>query len=144
MLMHKASTMIDSVRRLLAMEAEPLFLPYTSSKRNIQEPINYPDIISGVIDCVANTALLTLHKILHLLCKARLQSGSLAEQDRQEQIETSQLPNNQEAIERWRQRAITAFKFVQAESTLAAKPLDFGLRQVQSWGSSHSISIAVR
>jgi hypothetical protein len=140
-LMHKASTMFDSVSRLLTMEAEPLFLPYASSKRNMQESITYPDIISGVIDCVANTALLTLHKIMHLLCKTRLQSGSL---DRQEQIEASQPLNDPEAIERYRQRAITAFNFVQAESALAAKPLDFGLRRVQSWGSSCSISIAVR
>ena len=141
LLMHKASTMFDDVKKWLTVEAEPLFLSYASSQQVIQEHINYPDIISGVLDCVANTALLTIDKILRFLCHARLRSSSLAGRSRQQQLETSQLLNDPEIIEKWRQRAITAFKFVQGKSKLAAKPLDFGLRQVQSSGSSCSIDI---
>jgi len=133
--------MFDDVKKWLTVEAEPLFLSYASSQQVIQEHINYPDIISGVLDCVANTALLTIDKILRFLCHARLRSSSLAGRSRQQQLETSQLLNDPEIIEKWRQRAITAFKFVQGKSKLAAKPLDFGLRQVQSSGSSCSIDI---
>jgi hypothetical protein len=127
------------VKRWLSIEAEPLFLSYAPSQQVIQENINYPDILCGVLDCVVNTALLTIDKILRSLCHARLRSSSLAGQSRQQPLESSQLLDDPEIVERWQQRAITAFRFVQRESTLAAKPLDFGLRQIQSSDSSCSI-----
>jgi hypothetical protein len=144
LLMHKVSMMLEDVKKWLTVEAEPLFLSYASSQQVIKEHINYPDIISGILDCVANTALLTMDKILRFLCHARLRSSSLAGQIRQQQLETSHLLDNPENIERWRQRAITAFNFVQGESELAAKPLEFGLRQIQSRGPSCSIDILAR
>lgn len=141
MLMHKASTIFDNVKKWLTVEAEPLFLSNASSQQVVQEHINYPDLLSGVLDCVANTTLLTIDKILRSLCDARLRSSSLAGQSRQQRLGTNQDLDDPEIIERWSQRAITAFKFVQGESTLAAKPLDFGLRQIQSGGSSCSINM---
>ena len=132
LLMHNASTMSDDVKELLTLGAEPLFLPYASSHQVGHEYINYPDIIAGVLDCVANTALLTIDKILRLLWHARLRLSSLAGQSAQQGREISQLLDTSEVIQRRRQRANTAFEFVRGESTLAAKPLAFGVRQVQS------------
>jgi hypothetical protein len=141
MLMDKASTMLNDVKRWLIVEAEPLFLSYVSSQEVIQEHINYPDIIAGVLDCVANTAVLTIDKILRSLCHARLQSSSPLGRRGRQHLEISQLLDDPKIIERRRQRAIAAFKFVQGECQLAAKPLEFGLRQIQSSDSSGSIDI---
>jgi hypothetical protein len=131
LLMHKASTMFDDVQKWLTAEAQPLFLSSTSSHQVIQEHIDYPDIISGVLDCVANTALLTIDKIMRFLYHARLRSSSLAGQSWQQRLETSRLLHDPEIIDRWRQRAISAFEFVQERSKLAAKPLEFGVQQIQ-------------
>ena len=125
MLMHHASTILDDVKVWLTIEAEPLVLSNASSQQGTRERIHYPEILSEVLDSVANTALLTIEKIL--CCHARQRSSSLAKRSGQQH---SLLLNDQEIIEQWRQRATAAFKFVQGESTRAAKPLDFGLRQL--------------
>jgi len=130
--MHKAYTIFNDVKKWLAVEAEPLFLSSTSSQQVIQEHINYPDVMAGVLDCVANTALLTIDRIWRLLCHARLGSSSLAGQSERQYPETSQLLDDPEIVKQRRQRTIAAFKFVQGESELAAKPLGFGLQQIQS------------
>jgi hypothetical protein len=131
-LIQKASTMLTDVNKLLKVEAEPLFVSYTSSLQLIQGQINYPDVISGVLDCVANTALLTIDKILRFVHHSRLRSSSLAGRRRPQRLEIGQLLDDPATIEQWRRRATTAFKFVHGESRLAAKPLDLGLRQIQS------------
>ena len=135
-LLRKASKISNDVKTWITAEAEPLFL---SSASSLQGPIQYPDIMSGILDCVANTALLTMNNIVRLLCHARLQLSGLPGQSRQHRLEISQLLDNQETIEQRRERAMTAFEFVWGESEIAAKPLDFGLRQVQSNGFTGSI-----
>ena len=136
-LMHKASTMSDDVKKWMTGEAEPLLLSNASSQQVIQGHIEYPDIISGVLDCVANMALLTLAKILRSLYHARLRWSTLPEQIK---LESNALLDNPETIEQRRQRAITAFDFVRGNSYLAAKPLEFGLRQVDSSGFNFSVN----
>jgi hypothetical protein len=131
--------MLDDVKKCLTVDAEPLFLSYTSSPQQVvQEQISYPDILSGVLDCVANTTLLSINKILRFLYYAKRRSSSLAGRSSQQGPENSQLLDDPEIIERRVQRAITAFKFVQGESKLAAKPLDFGLRHIQTDASNYS------
>ena len=105
------------------------------------EGMEYPDIIAGVLDCVAHTALITMSKIFRFLYCVRTRSSSLAGQSGQFPLETCQLPENQETIEQYRQRAMKAFEFVQGKSAIAAKPLDFGLRQVLSSGFSGSVDV---
>lgn len=139
--MHKAYKMSDHVKKWITVEAEPLFLSNASSQRVIQGHIEYPNIISGVLDCVANTALLTLGDMLRFLCHVRLRSSILPGRSGQPRLESSQLLDNQETIEQRRQRAMRAFNFVQGESDIAAKPLDFGLRQVRLSRFSGSIDI---
>ncbi len=131
--------MSDDVKTWITVEAEPLFTSNASSQPFKQGHIEYPDIISGVLDCVANTALLTIDNILRFLYHAKLRSSSLPGRSRQDRLETSQLLDSQETIEKRRQRAMTAFKFVRGQSELAAKPLDFGLRQIDSSGFGSSI-----
>ena len=115
----------------------PLDLPNSASGRKEcailpNEEIEYPDIIAGVLDCVAHTALITMSKIFRFLYYVRLRSSSLAGKSGQFPLETCQLPENQATIEQYRQRAMKAFEFVQGKSAIAAKPLDFGLRQILS------------
>ena len=138
-LLRKASKISDDVKNWITAEAEPLFLSSVSSQPVNQRRIDYPDVISGVLDCVANTALLTIDNILRFLCHAKLLSSRFPDGSRQHHLEFSQLLDNQETIKQRHQRAMTAFEFVQGESELAAKPLDFGLRQIQSNGFSGPI-----
>ncbi|OBT66053.1 hypothetical protein VE03_03188 [Pseudogymnoascus sp. 23342-1-I1] len=130
-LMQKALILLGQVKRYHALEAEPLLLSYASPQKVVQERIEYPDVISGVLDCVANTALLTIDNILRSLCDLRLRSFGLDEKSRELQLKTSQLLDDPEIVEQWRQRAIVAFNFVHGESVIAAKPLAFGLRHAQ-------------
>jgi hypothetical protein len=132
LLIHKASTIHNDVKKWIAAEADPLFLSYASSNQATQGHMMYPDIIAGVLDCVAHTALATIDKILRSLWETRLPSSIMDGHERP-------LLDDPETIERWHQRATTAFKFVQNESVLAAKPLDFGLRQIQPRESSCAI-----
>ena len=103
--------------------------------------MEYPDIISGVLDCVANVTLISLGKILRFLCNARPQWSILSEQTKQYQLECSELLDDAEAIEQRRQRVTTAFAFVQRKSYLSAKPLEFGLRSAHSSGFSGSMDL---
>ena len=141
LLIQKASKISNDVKKWITAEAEPLFLSSSSSHRVIRGHIEYPDLISGVLDCVANTALLTISNILCFLCHARRRSSSLPGKHASHQLEFSQLLDNQETIEQWRQRAVTAFNFVQGQSEFAAKPLAFGLQQIHSSGLSASIEV---
>lgn len=137
--MHKAIKISDDLKEWITAEAEPLFLSNASSQRVIPGQIEYPDLISGVLDCVANTALLTIGNVLRLLCHARLRSSSLPGLSTPHWLEISKLLDDQETIKQRRQRAMRAFSFVQGQSELAAKPLDFGLRQVDSGAFGDSI-----
>lgn len=131
-LIDRALALLHDLKRWLAFEAEPLFLSRISSQQDFEEDVKYPDILSGVLDCVAHTTLLAIDKILRSLCRGGLQSNLLLERSRQQQLKPTELLNNAETIEIWRQRATKAFDFVHTESTLAAKPLEFGLLQIQS------------
>ena len=131
--------MSDDVKNWITTEAEPLFLSNASSQRAIQGHVEYPDIISGVLDCVANTALLTIGNMLRFLCHAKLPLSNLPGGSGQHRLDLGQFLDNQQTVEQRRQRAMTAFTFVQGQSELAAKLLGFGLRQVLSSGFSGSI-----
>lgn len=166
LLMHKVSRVSDDLKNWITVEAEPLMSPSgngriplwgSTSHRPLgrlpggpgrkgceilpHEGIEYPDIIAGVLDCVAHTALITMSKIFRFLYYVRLRSSSQAGQSGQFPLETCQLPENQETIEQYRQRAMKAFEYVQGKSAIAAKPLDFGLRQVLSSDFSGSVDV---
>lgn len=143
-LIHTASTMSDKVKKWIIAEAEPLFLPNASTQPILRRHMEYPDIISGVLDCVANMTLLTLGKILRFLCNARPQWSVLPEQIKQYQLECSELLDDAETIDQRRQRVTTAFDFVQRKSYLSAKPLEFGLRSAHSSGFSSSSDLLDR
>ena len=140
-LIHTASTMSRDVKSWITAEAEPLFLSHASSQRTNQGYLQYPEIISAVLDCVANSTLLTLGKILSFLCHSRLRWSTLPEQAEQYELECSELLDAAETMEQRRQRVITAFDFVQKKSYLAARPLEFGLRSVNSSGVIDSIDL---
>ena len=122
LLMLESYTKFQQVQNWLMIEAEPLFLMHGPFS---PEQIHYSDIISGALDCVANTALLTLSSILRSL------SGS-----RQIQPETEVYLEDPDIMENQGKRAMAALEFVRGESVIAAKPLEFGLQQVQANGLS--------
>jgi len=137
-LVHEASSIFDEIETWLTVEAEPFFFTHTSPQDVIRDHIKYPDIVLRVLDSVANTALLTINKILRLLHHTKLRLCCEQGQNWQLQMETSRHFEDPNIIELQRQRVRTAFNFVQGESILAAKPLEFGLRQVQYGGSGCS------
>ena len=142
LLIQKAISMLTNVTNWLHLKAEPYFISntliYCTPTMDYEEGyINYPDILIGVLDCVANTAILAIERLLRRLCLARLQScGSVMGASWPKERELPWLSDDPERMKQRYQRAISAFDFVRAESTLAAKPLEFGLRQVQSANSS--------
>ena len=98
--------------------------------------INYPDVLIGVLDCVANTAILAIERLLRRLCLARLQScGSVMGPSWPKERESPWLSDDPGHMKQRCRRAVSALNFVKAESTLAAKPLEFGLQQVRSGDS---------
>ena len=143
-LIHTAFTISNNVKRWITAEAEPLFLPNASTQPIIRRHMEYPDIISGVLDCVANMTLLTLGKILRFLCNARAHWSILPEQTKQYQLECSELLDDAETIEQRSQRVTAAFDFVQRKSYLSAILLEFGLRSAHSSGFSGSIDLLNR
>ena len=128
-LMYRASAIFGDVQQWLIGELEPQILSHGLSQHIIQDDIDYPDIIYGVLDCVANTALLTVDKMFRSLDYARRKLGNESRRSELEQLGNEQLFHSPEDIEQRRWRATTAFNFVRRESTLAAKPLEFGLQQ---------------
>ena len=136
--------MSANIKKWITAEAEPLFLSNASLQQIIQGHMEYPNMMSGVLDCVANMALVTLGKILRFLLHARLQWSTLPEQAMQYQLENSELLEYPETVEQRRQRAMTAFDFVKGKSYLAAKPLEFGLREAESSGFGGSIDLLDR
>jgi hypothetical protein len=134
LLIRKATAMLNDVKNWLIFEAEPLFLSYSSSPQGLQEHINYPDLLSGVSDCASNTALITIDRILRSLCNAKMVSSILMG----ENFEVSEQFDAPEIVEGWKRRAVSAFEFVKGKSVIAAKPLDFGIRQIQALGVNGS------
>ena len=143
LLIQRAIKMLASATNWLSFEeAEPHFTSniltdLSPTAECGEEHINYPDVLTGVLDCVANTAILAIERLLRRLCLARLRScGSAMGPSWPKQRGLPWLSDDPDHIQQRYQRAISAFDFVKAESTLAAKPLEFGLRQVQSSDSS--------
>ncbi|KAF4633282.1 hypothetical protein G7Y89_g4828 [Cudoniella acicularis] len=138
MFTQNAFTILRDFQKWLRVQAEPHFLrsPLPMSL-STQQNIEYPDIIFGVLDCVANTAIITIHKILRSVYHTRSQQGSSGQPAGQQWMEIGAMLEDPDTIERRCQRAVSAFHFVQAQSKLAAKPLGFGIQQIQS-GNSNS------
>lgn len=138
LLIQKAISMLTKVTNWLHLKAEPYLMSNTLTKFTPtmgyeEEHIDYPDVLIGVLDCVANTAILAIEQLLRRLCLARLKScGSVMESSWPKERGSPWLSDDPEHMKPRCRRAISALGFVKAESTLAAKPLEFGLQQVQS------------
>lgn len=116
------------VQHWLEFEAEPHFSTNRSLHVLSGEPITYPDILSAVLDCVAHKTLIVLDQALRMSIQVR----SRLDEDHMLQVlpPNALLLNESAMVEMWHQRTVTAFKYVQGESELAAKPLD-NMRRVE-------------
>ncbi|TVY19765.1 hypothetical protein LARI1_G002605 [Lachnellula arida] len=130
LLIEKAIIMLNGIKSWLTLEAEHLFLSSSSSSPGLQEYINYQDLLVGIVDCVANTALVTIDRILRSLYNAKMVSSVLMGESLGLGVEF----DGPEVVEGWRRRAVSAFEYVKGESVIAAKPLDFGVRQIEAFG----------
>ncbi|KAG4434284.1 hypothetical protein IFR05_010228 [Cadophora sp. M221] len=123
------------IQSWLELEAEP----FLTSSASIQEPdhIQYPDLIAGINDCVSHKALMTIERALRSLFQIRSRSPQFGARFIHEEFEVALRLGDAKAIELRRHRIVNAFNFVQRECQFAAKPLDFGLRHIQSTGSAN-------
>ena len=113
-LINRIITIFDGIQHLLVHEIEPLC--------NIKQDAAYPDLIAGVQHCVANTTLVSLYRMLSSLRKIEQTDGN----------ETQPFPYIEPpGVQIWRARAVTAYEYVREQSTSAAKPLLFGLQQIE-------------
>lgn len=85
--------------------------------------LDRPDLLYTILDCVANSVLARLDGML--LCLSSLLRGSLGDECL---VGTFALSG----VEARRQTARAAFDLVKSKSPVAAKPLEFGLRQIWS------------
>ena len=136
-LIHRTSTAYEKVQEWITIELEPLLRSHAPRYNARLDEVEYPDILAAVSDCVANAALLTLNKILHFLHQVRRTSPNPVALHDVQRLQTLHLSADPQIIEGWHQRAMSAFDFVQGESVLAAKPLEFGLQQFESGSSSY-------
>ena len=114
-LIQRAENLFEGIQTLIVVELGPLL--------NREADIVYPDLIAGVQDCVAHTALMSLNGMLRTFRKTRLNNN--------EDESVSGGNDDVGNIRAWRQRALRAYEYVREQSISAAKPLDFGLRQIQ-------------
>ena len=117
----------DDVKKWLTMEAEPLFQARASMQETFEKHIEYPDMMCGLLDTVANTVLLILDKTLRFLYQLRLQAAGENGRNARQWLDRRQFLSDSEDAER-RQRVMKAFDFVKGESEQAAKPLQLGLQ----------------
>ena len=144
LLIQRAISMLTNVTNWLHLKAEPYFMSNTltccTPAMDYEEAhINYPDVLIGVLDCVANTAILAIEQLLRRLCLARRQPCSnFMGPSWPKKRGLPWLSDDPEQTKPRCRRAIAALGFVKAQSTLAAKPLEFGLQQVRSADSGLS------
>ena len=123
----QASAMLDASIAWLAVEIDPCFPSSIATPESVEgEVYVYPDLIFGVVDCVANTAILTLHNVLYVL---RQRQGASGLDEGSERPTSRELLGDGSMIEHRRRRAMRAMEFVRTQSTLAAKPLELGLQR---------------
>jgi hypothetical protein len=83
--------------------------------------LDYPELLLAVLDCVSNSVLIRLEKLLLTLTSASLQQP--------EELKFAICPTTTAR----RQATIReSFNFVKRNSKVAAKPLEFGLQQLWS------------
>jgi hypothetical protein len=124
-----------SIETWYANELEPLLLACRSPSNASLKPngppwdihadtgkvLEYPELLLAVLDCVSNSVLVRLEKLLLALTSASLQ--------RHEELKFVLCP----ALMARRQATIRkSFNFVKRSSKVAAKPLEFGLQQLWS------------
>ncbi|KAJ9213931.1 transcriptional regulator family: Fungal Specific TF [Paecilomyces variotii] len=132
---YRAVSMKQSIERWYIEEFEPSLLahrplanastkavPPSGLQSNLGIP-RYPEVLFGVLDCISNSVLIRLDELLLSLTAGSLggHNGAAAAVD----------PN----ITAQRQETVrTSFNSVRQSSRVAAKPLEFGMRQIWSIG----------
>ena len=124
-----------SIETWYANELEPLLLacrsPSNASLKSNGPPwdihtdtgkvFDYPELLLAVLDCVSNSVLVRLEKLLLTLTSASLQQH--------EELKFAICPAT---IARRQATIRESFNFVKRNSKVAAKPLEFGLQQLWS------------
>ena len=131
----RAIAMNRNIETWYANELEPLLFacgppPNASLKSNgpawdihtdTGKVFEYPELLLAVLDCVSNSVLVRLEKLLLTLTSASLQQH--------EELKFTLCPAT---IARRQATIRESFNFVKRHSKVAAKPLEFGLQQLWS------------
>jgi len=142
----RAITMYRSIETWLVNELEPLLLacdsPSNESTNSSSPPWNtrtdtgnvfeYPELLIAVLDCISNSVLIKLEKLLFTLISASPQQH--------EELEFIICPTT---TARRQATVRMSLDFVKRNCKVAAKPLEFGLQQLWSTGgvlAQYSIS----
>ena len=136
----RAFTMNGSIDPWYANELEPLVLacgslsnaslklngPAWDMHPDTSKAFKYPELLLTVLDCVSNSVLVRLEKLLLTLTSASLQ-----------QHEELKFTLGPATIARRQATIRESFNFVRRHSKVAAKPLEFGLQQL--WSTDRAI-----
>jgi hypothetical protein len=93
--------------------------------------LDYPELLLAVLDCVSNSVLVRLEKLLLTLPSASLQ-----------QLEELKFAICPTTTARRQATIRESFNFVKRNSKVAAKPLEFGLQQL--WSTNRAPSTNIR
>lgn len=124
-----------SIETWYANELEPLLLAYRSPSSASLKPndppwdvhpgtgkvFQYPELLLAVLDCVSNSVLVRLEKLLLTLTSTS--------QQQHDELKFAICPTT---IARRQATIRESFNFVKKSSKVAAKPLEFGLQQLWS------------
>ncbi|KAJ9297387.1 hypothetical protein DTO271G3_4680 [Paecilomyces variotii] len=135
--LYRAVSMKRSIERWYIEEFEPSLLAHRSLANastkaappsDLQSKLGiprYPEVLFGVLDCVSNSVLVRLDELLLSLTAESLgrHNGSAAAV-----VDPDITAQRQETVR-------TSFDSVRQSSRVAAKPLEFGMRQIWSIGS---------
>ena len=128
-----------SIETWYANELEPLLLACSSPSNALLKPngplwdiptdagkvLEYPELLLAVLDCVSNSVLVRLGKLLLTLSSASLRLH--------EELKFAICPTT---IARRQATIRESFNFVKRNSKVAAKPLEFGLQQL--WSTNYA------
>ena len=126
----EASELITRFNRFISTALEPSFVARSSSALSTQCGLQYENVVLGVLDCVSNSSLVTLYRIVQQ--SRQLQTQFLPVGKMADWVQLIAVSGN--IIGEREARALSAFHFVCGESRFAAKPLEFGIRQMQAPG----------
>jgi hypothetical protein len=142
-LLNQTMSMHEAIQVWYSTELEPyaVALSQVSSEKDFQgantqmdTAVGHRNILFVVLDCVTNSALLNIERLISLLNQA-LREMAVMCVPLPTDCGLFKADNNIISVNERRQRINSSFEFVKRESPLSAKPLEFGLHRIALVGN---------